>query len=138
MLADGKEVWVFEITGDPTQRSAFWVAARVPEGHVAALANNMIIREVDCEDRENFRCSTDLLAKTKAVGAWDGRGKFDWLKAVAPDIRTFSYTPGVDPIPMYTTARIWRIFSIVAPSQELKLSDDPYALPFSMKAAHKI
>jgi len=138
ILVDGKEVWVFEITGDPSGRSAFWAAARVQDGHVVAIANNFIIREVDCNDRENFRCSKDLPAKAKQAGVWDGKGTFDWMRAMAPDIRNFSYTPGYAPIPMYTTARVWRVFSRVSPSSGLLLTDNPYVLPFSVRAETRI
>merc|ERR1711963_460757 len=118
-------MWVFEITGDPSQTSSFWVAQRIPEGHVVAVANNFIIREVDCEDRANFRCSTDLYTKAKAAGAWDGEGKFDWARVMALDIRTNSYMAGFPPIPLYTTARLWRVFTRVSPSLDLQLTNNP-------------
>merc|ERR550532_1603422 len=57
---------------------------------------------------------------------------------MAPDMRNFSYTPGVPPIPLYTTARIWRVFSRVAPSLQLNLTDNPRDLPFSVKAERKL
>jgi len=134
ILADGREVWVFEITGDPTGKSAFWAAARVQDGHVVASANNFVIREINCDDTENFRCSTDLLARAQKAGVWDGKGAFDWMGVMAPDIRAFSYTPGYAPIPMYTTARLWRLFSRVSPSSGVMLTDNQYALPFSVHA----
>eukprot|EP00929_Paragymnodinium_shiwhaense_P029198 TRINITY_DN16792_c0_g2_i1.p1 TRINITY_DN16792_c0_g2~~TRINITY_DN16792_c0_g2_i1.p1 ORF type:complete len:663 (+),score=108.45 TRINITY_DN16792_c0_g2_i1:77-1990(+) len=138
VIVDGTETWAFEITGDTTDKGAFWAASRVKEGHVVAVANNFVIREVDCSDKENYMCSTELLSKAKAAGAWDGKGAFDWAVAMAPDIRHFSYTPGFDPIPEYTTARLWRVFSQVAPSLNMKRTDDARAVPFSVKSEKKI
>lgn len=137
-IADGRELWIFHITSDPTQRSAFWAAMRVPDGHVVVMANNFVLREVDCEDSENFLCSTDLYAKTHAAGLWDGRGKLDWLKSLSPDIRNYSYTVGFAPIPYYTMARMWRVQSRVAPSLNIKLTDDPYALASSVPADNAV
>lgn len=138
VVADGKEVWVFHITGDATGTSAFWVAQRVPDGHVVAVANNFVIRQVDCEYQDNYRCSTDLLSKAKAIGASSGEGALDFARAMGPDIRNFSYTPGYSPIPMYTTARLWRVFSRVAPSLGLRLTDNPYDVPFSVKSERRL
>jgi len=132
ILSDGKEVWVFHISGDPTGHSAFWVAARVPDGHIAVVANNFVIREVDCEDNSRFLCSSGLVEKATAAGAWDGSKPFDWAVAMGPDIRNFSYTPGFSPIPHYTTARLWRVYSRVAPSLGLRLTDNPRAIAFSV------
>jgi len=134
ILADGEEVWHFEITGDTTGKSAFWAAHRLQEGHVSMCANNFALRELDCEDEDNFQCSSNLLANVKASGYWDGAGVFDWGKSMGPDIRHFSYTAGYPPIPEYTTARVWRVFSRVAPSLGLTRNDNPWEFPFSVRA----
>lgn len=138
IIADAREVWVFEITGDTTGKSAFWAAKRVTEGHVVLIANNFILRDVDCSNRESVRCSTDLPAKAHAAGAWTGFGVLDWSVSMGPDIQYFSYTPGYPPIPEYTTARLWRVFSRVAPSLKLQRTDNAFTLPFSVKAEWKI
>jgi len=62
---------------------------------------------------------------------WDGKGKFDWLKIMTPDIRSSSYNPLLPPIPMYTTIRMWWVFRSFAPSQKLEITTDAYAFPFS-------
>eukprot|EP00928_Gymnodinium_smaydae_P079317 TRINITY_DN63280_c0_g1_i1.p1 TRINITY_DN63280_c0_g1~~TRINITY_DN63280_c0_g1_i1.p1 ORF type:complete len:657 (-),score=89.82 TRINITY_DN63280_c0_g1_i1:33-1859(-) len=138
VIVDGSEVWVFEITGDPTGKSAFWAAYRVPEGNVVAIANNFIIRNVDCHDEENYYCSTGLLDRARAAGAWDGSGSFDWAKAMGPDIRYYSYTAGFPPIPEYTTARLWRVYSLVAPSLGLQRTDNTYAIPISVRPDRRL
>lgn len=131
IFGDGREVWMWHVCGDPTGKSAFWAAAKVPDGHVAMSANNFAIREVDCDDHEKYMCSTGLYEKAKAAGAWSGVGPFDWSMTMGPDIRNFSYTPGFEPIPFYTSARLWRIFDRVAPSQGVALVANPWDYPWS-------
>jgi dipeptidase len=129
-IGDGREVWVFHITGDPTGRSAFWAAQRVPDGHVVVIANGFVLRELQCDKHDDFLCSTDLPQKAVAAKVWDGKGLLDWNLAMGPDLRNFSYTPGFAPIPLYTSARLWRVFSLVAPSLKMKLTVDPHDYPF--------
>jgi dipeptidase len=137
-IADGKELWIFHITSGPGGRGAMWAAQRVPDGHMSMVANNFVIREVDCDDGANFLCSSDLLAATKAAGVWDGTGKLDFTKAIAEDIMTFSYFKGFSPIPEYTSGRLWRVFSRVAPSLGLQMSRDPLNFPFSVPVDQRL
>eukprot|EP00434_Breviolum_minutum_P028744 symbB.v1.2.025430.t1/scaffold2465.1/size78641/6 len=109
------EAWVFHICGGvpstqpnaswANQRGALWAAQRVPSGHVAVVANSMIIREVDIHDKENFMVHPGLVDLLQEAKLWDGNGALDWQKVVAPDMQTFSYFPGLAPIPMYSTLR---------------------------------
>jgi dipeptidase len=43
-VIDPAEAWMFHITPDDTGRSAVWVAQRVPDGHITAVANSFRIR----------------------------------------------------------------------------------------------
>jgi dipeptidase len=45
-VADPDEAWVFHILPDDTGASAIWVAQRVPDDHIAVVANQFIIRDV--------------------------------------------------------------------------------------------
>jgi dipeptidase len=53
-VIDPYDAWVFHVVADDTGTSAVWVAQKVPHGHMAVVANQFIIREVDLEDTENF------------------------------------------------------------------------------------
>mmetsp|Transcript_116711 Transcript_116711/g.371322 ORF Transcript_116711/g.371322 Transcript_116711/m.371322 type:complete len:683 (-) Transcript_116711:231-2279(-) len=144
-LADALgEAWVFHISGGVPvkgaaaddkwrgQRGAMWAAQRVPDNHVAVVANDFIIRVVDPEDKENFMTHPGLFELTQEAGLWSGKGEFDFLTIMSPDIKTFSYNALLPPIPMYTTLRMWSVFRTVAPSLGIEITDDTRAFPFSV------
>jgi dipeptidase len=45
-VADTKEAWIFHVCPDDTGASAIWAAQRVPDGHIAVVANDFVIKEV--------------------------------------------------------------------------------------------
>jgi dipeptidase len=45
-VVDPNEAWVFHILADDTGTGAVWAAQKVPAGHIAAVANQFIIRTV--------------------------------------------------------------------------------------------
>jgi dipeptidase len=59
-IGDPKEAWVFHITADDTHESAVWVAQRVPDGEIAAIANQFVIRGIDVKDKKNFMASKNI------------------------------------------------------------------------------
>ena len=123
--ADG-EAWVFEIVGDGNYEkpSALWVAAKLSDDHVAVVANNMIIQEIDLEDHENYMYSDNLVTRTKELDIYQGKGNiFYWADSVGNQI----------PLPQYSAMRTWRIFSQLAPSLVKDYIPDPKAYPFSVK-----
>jgi len=83
-------------------------------------------------------CSTDLPERALAAKVWDGKGFLDWNLAMGPDLTKFAYTPGFQPIPLYTSGRLWRVFSLVAPSTDIKLTVQPHDYPFSVPADRKL
>lgn len=139
-VTDRQETWVFEITGGLENRSATWVAQRVPDGHLSVCANNFIIRNVDCQDSDNFRCGSDLLAKARAVGqcSFSDETDFDWLACFAPDIRSFHYLPGLKPVPHYTTLRMWRVMTLANPDLDIVPGDNALAFPFSVPVKSRL
>ncbi|KAF4660553.1 hypothetical protein FOZ61_003924 [Perkinsus olseni] len=120
-IIDDTEAWVFEIQGDGN-KGAFWVAQRVPDDHVAVVANNVIIKEVKPDSPDEFIYSENLFEKTKELGLWDGVGPFDWSRVVGAPL----------PLPRYASLRQWRVFDRVAHSQKVPNNEDPLDYPFSV------
>eukprot|EP00392_Amoebophrya_sp_AT5.2_P008521 g8549.t1 len=146
-VGDGEEAWVFHITPDG-ESGAVWVAQRVPDGHVAPIANHFIIRRVDCADEQNFYCgqtlfstaeSRGLLKKNLSAGAWSTKTSStptqsqvldDFTKTYAPDTRDLLLY-GTTALPYYITQRVYRVYQLLSPSQNLTLTDDSSSYPFS-------
>ena len=61
VIADKQEAWVLHVLPDDTGASAIWAAARVPEGHAAAVTNMFVIRNVELDNPRNFRYSASML-----------------------------------------------------------------------------
>eukprot|EP00927_Polykrikos_kofoidii_P045124 TRINITY_DN38_c0_g1_i4.p1 TRINITY_DN38_c0_g1~~TRINITY_DN38_c0_g1_i4.p1 ORF type:complete len:715 (-),score=78.63 TRINITY_DN38_c0_g1_i4:85-2142(-) len=143
------EAWVFHITGgvpnthkdvdDPWagMRGALWAARRVPDGHLAVLANNFIIQDVDPTDTDNFMLHPGLFALAKEAGLWDGKRKFNFLRMLSPDIATW-WENGSPPIPQYTTMRMWDVLRKVAPSRKFRPTDHAEEYPFSVPVEQKL
>ncbi|MBN1165476.1 MAG: C69 family dipeptidase [Candidatus Krumholzibacteriota bacterium] len=85
-IVDQKEAWILQMV-----RGKQYVARRVKDDEVVALANTYTIREVDMRDRDNFVCSKNLITYAQKRGWYDPEqdGKFDFAKAYAdPRSRT--------------------------------------------------
>ena len=48
---------MFHMLADDTGASAVWVAQRVPEDHITAVANQFVIGQIDLKDNANFMAS---------------------------------------------------------------------------------
>jgi dipeptidase len=48
---------MFHLMPDDTGASAVWVAQRVPDEHITAVANQFVIGQVNLDDKENFMAS---------------------------------------------------------------------------------
>jgi len=133
-VVDRSETWVFHITGGLANKSATWVAQRVPSNHVSVVANNFIIQKVNCKDTANFMCSSNIFsnAREAKLCKFSTEEDFNWLGCYGTDVRYFHYNPVLPPIPYYTTLRMWRIQSLANPEVAIALTDNPFAFPFSV------
>lgn len=127
-IADENEAWVMEFIGKGRHGSgAVWVAARVPEGYMAAHANQARIRKVNWNDTENWMWSEDVVDFARKMGWFDGpKEEFNFVDAYAP------VTPRTL---MICEGRVWSIFNRAAPSQNFSpefwrgvIGAEPYPL----------
>lgn len=132
LVADPTEAWVFHILADPTGYSAIWAAQRVPDDSVTVVPNTYVIRKMDLNSQDFYLSSN---AKKIAVefGFWDGKGDFDFSRA---------YSLGEYANPHYASRRMWRAYSLFAPSLKLDpalvITDSDGAYPFSVKPDHPL
>ena len=62
MVGDVDEAFVFHILSDPSGTGAIWVAQRVPDDHVAVVANAFTVRQVAFDDPHAFLTSSNMRA----------------------------------------------------------------------------
>lgn len=133
-VSDPNEVWLFEISGPgplweqgSPEPGAFWVAQRVPDGHIAACCNNAVIDVVDFDDPENFMFAPGIVDYAIEAGWYDpAKGEpFSWRKHFC-NATSFATC----------ARRVWRIFCLAAPSLADTL--DETNLPFSVPVDKKM
>jgi len=112
-IGDPQEAWIMEMIGPgPGGTGAEWVALRVPDGCIAAYANQSRIGELPRPDPASCRCSPNVVTLAVARGYYDpaaGR-PFRFCDAYAP----------ATPVSLrHTEARVWSIFRRAAPSLDL-------------------
>jgi len=113
-ISDPNESWLLEIIGKgPGVKGALWVARRVPEGHVVAHANQARIRTFPLDDPKGTLYAKDVIAFAREKG---------WFKG--PDAE-FSFADAYAPLTFgalrFCEARVWSVFSKVAPSLKLPI-----------------
>ena len=121
LVADQNEVWIFEVCGGGplwTQGSdapgAHWAARRVPDDQVYTGANRSRIGVIDFNDTENFMWSTDITALAEQMGWWKQGEDFNFTKLFNPQPYGYEF---------YASRREWRVFSLLAPSQDFPVVD---------------
>jgi dipeptidase len=104
-VIDPREAWVFHITPDPTQRSAVWCAQRVPDDHIASVANSFTIRQVAMNDSSTFLFSSNFEAAAAATGRWSPGGHpIDFTGVFSGPENGKKYSSG---------RRMWRIYTLL-------------------------
>ncbi|HYA49159.1 MAG TPA: C69 family dipeptidase, partial [Burkholderiales bacterium] len=124
-IADGKEVWQFEIFGaGPLQKGAVWAAERIPDEHVGISANIPRIGQIDLKDPDHFMASDNVLQVAQDMGWWDPKS--------GKPFKFWEAYNGRKPFGV----REYFVLGTLAPS--LKLSMDMAELPFSVKPEKKV
>ena len=105
------QVWMMEVVGRGMtygKRGAVWVAQRIPNGHVAAHANQARITTWDWEDSENCLYAPDVVDVAIHYG----------LYAADADPHDFDFAQAFDPMDFgsarHGEARVWSIFSHIS------------------------
>lgn len=114
-IADPEEVWMMEmISKGPYEKGAVWVAVRIPDGYVAAHANQARIRQFPLNDPENCMYAPDVISFAIERGYYNPKqGPFSFADAYCP----------LEPSGLlFCEGRVWSLFRRAAPS--LNLSSD--------------
>jgi dipeptidase len=113
-IVDKNEAWIMEIHPKGVgNKGIIWAARKIPEGHIAAHANQARIRELPENDNGTLY-SDDVESFARKAGIYQERnGKFSFAD---------TYNP-LDPSgTLFCEGRVWRYYTLAAPS--LELSDD--------------
>lgn len=70
-VSDPNETWMFHVMPDDTGSSAIWVAQRVPDDHITAVANQFVITQINLNDTHNFMGSANILDQAIRNNLWD-------------------------------------------------------------------
>ncbi|TRX62002.1 dipeptidase [Carboxylicivirga sp. M1479] len=113
VIADTEEIWVLEVfsVGNEWKKESgkpgcIWAAQRVPDDHAMIIPNWSIIKQIDIEDKDNYRASSNY--KQEAIDrGWynpDSGLPFIWQEAYSPFPREWS------------TSRFWLFYATYAPN----------------------
>lgn len=115
-IGDPKEAWIMEMVGpgpDPAADGpgAYWVALRVPDGHVSAYANFGRIGTFPLNKSKECLYTPGMIDFAAGKG-WhdpDSGEDFNWREA---------FHPATPQKLRYTATRVWSLFRRCAPSRE--------------------
>lgn len=113
-IADPNEVWIMEmISKGMHEKGAVWVARKVPDGYIAAHANQARIRQFPLDDPENCLYSEDVIDFARDMGYFKGKDEdFSFADAYAPlDYGALRFCEG----------RVYSVFNRAAPSLEMSM-----------------
>lgn len=121
-IADTSEAWVLQVV-----KGKHWVAKRLPQDHIAVLANRFTIDTIDLNDKNNYRGSTDIIEYAIRRGWYNPKtdGSFHFAN---------TYNPPEQNQNEHDSLREWRVASLTA-KQKYKPTD---RLPFSFKPRGKL
>jgi dipeptidase len=135
-IADPEEVWMMELIGKgPGRKGAVWVAVRIPDGTIAAHANQARIRKFPQDDPANCLFSPDVIAFAREQGYFTGPDRdFSFARAYAP----LSFAALRD-----CESRVWSIFNRAArkagiPSDFARAVPGSSPMPLSVRPDHPL
>lgn len=70
-VSDPHETWMFHVMPDDSGTSAIWVAQRVPDDHITAVANQWVITNVNLNDTQNFMGSANIFDQAIKNNLWN-------------------------------------------------------------------
>jgi len=109
-VADKNEVWIFELIGKGEgHKGIVWAAAKVPDGYIAAHANQSRIRSINFKDKENWMWAPDVISFAREKGFFTGKDEeFSFTDAYCPPTPTSL---------LLCEGRVWSLYRRAAPSQ---------------------
>jgi len=79
ILCDSKEAWIMALLP-----SGHWVAQRVPDNHIAVIANSFTIQEINFQDNKNLLMSEGIVEHAEKYGLFNkDEGPFSFEKSFA-------------------------------------------------------
>lgn len=139
-VSDPNEVWVFEVmpvdalwAPDSGRPGAVWCAQRVPDDHVSVCPNESRIGEINLKNKNFFMASKNVVSYAVKKKYYDpNSGKpFSWKRAYSPSDTSAKKSNGFN-------ARLWRFFTLVAPSKKFSDETPNMDFPFSIKPEKKL
>jgi len=113
VIADTEEIWVLEVFSvgnewkkDSGKPGCIWAAQRVPDDHAMIIPNWSIIKQINLEDKANYRASSNYMQEAIDRGWYNpssGR-PFIWQEAYSPIPREWA------------TSRFWLFYASFAPN----------------------
>ncbi|NDS15981.1 C69 family dipeptidase [Fructilactobacillus sanfranciscensis] len=122
LISDSENVWYFEI-GSGHQ----WVAQRIPDDSYAVIANQMAIQDVNFDDSDNFKWSTDIQKFVADNSLNPNRHGFNFREIFGTQNQSDAY---------YSTPRVWYGQKMFNP--EIEQDPESQNLPFIRKSKQLI
>jgi len=121
-IADSTEAWMLSVV-----RGRLWVAERIPDDHVAVIANRYTIGKIDLADTANFLGTPEVVAYAEKRGWYDPArdGAFNFRRAYGAPSARYS---------IRNIARQWRGVSVLS-GRSWKPGG---SLPFSFRPARRL
>lgn len=124
------EMWIFNVLTGKSNASAIWAAQRIASDHVTVVANSLSIKKMNLSDSDNFMYSEGITQLAEEMGWWhpdeeESPEMFSFLKAYGwPALGQNVSVDDKNVAAFYPSRRIWRVFSLLSPTEGSKL--DPY------------